>query len=78
MANTRLPDRPKSGLPVSFDVETVEEVNLTRIRRVGRKYNLSGRSVYDDLILGRDQETPENHPVIVLRGFFCRLIRSIT
>jgi hypothetical protein len=34
-------------------VEAVEKVNLLRSRRVGRKCSLSGRSVYDDLMLGK-------------------------
>jgi hypothetical protein len=28
----------------------------------------------DDLMLGRGQETPENHSPIVLRGFFYRFV----
>ena len=58
------------------NVEPVEKVNLARIRRVGRKCNLSGCSVYDDLMLGRGQEAPENHPLNVMRGFFYRLVSS--
>jgi len=58
------------------DVEPVEKVNLARIRRVGRKWNLSGCSVYDDLMLG-GQETPENHPLNVVRGFFYRRVMAM-
>jgi hypothetical protein len=58
------------------NVEPVEKVNLARIRRVGRKCNLSGCSVCDDLMLGMGEEDPENHPLIVLRGFFYRLVRQ--
>jgi hypothetical protein len=67
---------PADGLqpPLTPDVEAVEKVNLVRIRRAGRKCNFSGCSVCNNLILVRGQETPENHPFIVLRGFFCRLV----
>jgi len=63
--------------PLKRGVEAVEKVNLVRIRRVGRKCDLSGCSVYDDLMLGRGQETLVNHPVIVLRGFFYGLVRGL-
>jgi hypothetical protein len=33
-----------------------------------------GCAACDDLMLGRGQEAPENHPLIVVRGFFCRLV----
>ena len=67
---------PADGLqpPLTSIVEAVEKVNLARNLRVGRKCNLSGCSVYDDLMMGRGQETPENHPLIVVRGFFYRLV----
>jgi len=60
--------------PLTFVVEAVEKVNLAQIWRVGRKCNLSGCSIYDDLMLGRGQETSENHPLIAVRGFFYRLV----
>jgi hypothetical protein len=41
---------------------------------VGRKSDLSECSIYDDLMMGRGQETSENHPLIVVRGFFYRLV----
>ena len=44
--------------PLIASVEAVEKVVFARIRRVGRKRNLSGCSIYDGLVLGRDQETP--------------------
>jgi hypothetical protein len=28
-------------------------------------------------MVGRGQETPENHPLIAVRGFFYRLVRRI-
>jgi len=59
---------------VSFVVEPVENVNFDRIWLVGRKYDFSECSVSDDLMLGRGQETPENHPLIAVRGFFYRLV----
>jgi hypothetical protein len=58
-------------------VEAVEKVNIAGIRRVGKKCNLSGCSVYNDLMLGKGQVTPENHPLIAVRGFFYRLVRFI-
>ncbi len=58
------------------NVEAVEKVNLARIRRVGRKCNLSGCSVCDGLMLGRGQETPENHPLNVVRWGSYRLVSS--
>jgi hypothetical protein len=33
-----------------------------------------GCFVCDDPILGRGQETPENHPLIVFKGVFYRLV----
>ena len=49
-------------LPVSFGVEAVEKLNLDRIRRAGRKCDLLGYSVGDDLTLGKGQETPKTIP----------------
>jgi hypothetical protein len=60
--------------PVKPGVEPVEKVTFDRIRSVGRKSDLSECSVYDDLMIGRGQETPENQPLIVVRGFFYRLV----
>jgi hypothetical protein len=65
-ANTRPPDEPL--------VEAVEKVNLYRIWSVGRKSDLSECSVFDNLMLARGQETPENHPLSAVKGFFCRLV----
>jgi hypothetical protein len=61
--------------PVMPGVEAVEKVNFDRILRHGKKYHLSGCSVRDDLMLGKGQETPENHPLIVMLDFFYRLVR---
>jgi len=36
--------------------------------------HFSGWSAYEEYMLGRGQETPENHPLIVVRGFFYRLV----
>jgi hypothetical protein len=60
---------------MSAGVEAVEKVNFDRILRHGKKCDLSGGSVCDDLILGKGQETPENHPLIVVRGFSYSLVR---
>jgi len=61
---------------LTSSVEPVEKVNLERVRRVGTKCKFSGCSVYDDLMLGMGQGTPENHSLIVVRGFFYRLVRQ--
>jgi hypothetical protein len=58
----------------------VEEVNAKKISLGTFRMNvpyLSGCSVYDDLMPGRGQETPENHPLIVVRGFFYRLVEAV-
>jgi hypothetical protein len=55
----------------------VGKVNPVRIWRPGRKCDLLGCSVYDDLILWKGQETPKNHPLVVLRGFFYRLVSDV-
>jgi hypothetical protein len=60
---------------MSLSVEAVEKVNFDRIWSVGRRYDLSECSVFDNLMLERGQETNENHPFIVVRGFFYRLVR---
>jgi hypothetical protein len=58
--NKSLPDRRKIRLPVSSHVEPVEKVNSGRIWSVGRKSDLSECSVFNDIMLARGQETPEN------------------
>lgn len=62
-------------LPVSFGVETVEKVNFDRIQRLGRKRDLSGCSVRDDLMLGM-KRPPKNHLLIISKRFFYRLVRQ--
>ena len=54
---------PLRSIPASELGRAVEKVNLARIRPAGRKCDLSGCSVYGNLILGKNQETPENHPL---------------
>jgi len=49
---------PNNTIPVNLApdklyLEAVEKVNLDRIRRVGRKCDLSGCSVHGDFTLGR-------------------------
>jgi hypothetical protein len=48
---------PTDGLqpPLISYVEAVEKANLDRIRQAGRKCELSGYSVHDDLMLGKGQ-----------------------
>jgi len=62
---------------LKLGVEVVGKVNLARIRRIGRECNLSGYSLCYDLMLGRGQETRENYPLIVVRGFFYSLVRGL-
>jgi hypothetical protein len=61
---------------VIFVVEPVEKVNFDRIWSVGRINDFSECSVFNDLMLARGQEIPENHPLIAARGFFHRLVMS--
>ena len=68
------PDLRRIRLRVSRGVEAVEKVNLARIRQVQRRCDLSRCSVQDDHILGSGQEAPQNYPLIVVRGFFCKLL----
>jgi len=60
--------------PDKLYVETVEKVELDRIRWFGREFDLSGCFEFDDFILGMGQKTPENHPMIVMLDFFYRLV----
>jgi len=62
LITTRSTGSPRNMAPGERHVEAVEKVNLARIRRVGRKCNLSGCSVYDDLMLGRGQRPPKITP----------------
>jgi len=51
-----------------------KQSNLARIRQVRIRCDLLGCSVQIDLILGRGQESPENHPLIVEVDFFYRFV----
>jgi hypothetical protein len=42
-----------------------------------RKNDLTGCVTINDLQIGKGKLTPENHPLIVVRGFFHRVVRHI-
>jgi hypothetical protein len=50
-------------------VEAVEKVPKQILGRDAEKSDLIECATINDLMLGRDQETPENHPLIAGRGF---------
>ena len=54
-------------------VESVEKVPKEIFGR-RKKNNLTECATINDLMLGRGQETPENHLLIAVRGFFYRLV----
>lgn len=54
----------------------VEKVPKQILGRDAKKSDLIEYATINDLILGKGQVTPENHPLIVVRGFFYRLIRQ--
>jgi hypothetical protein len=59
---------------VRLNVEAVEKVPKQIFGRDAEKSELLKCTTINDLMLGRGQETPENHPLIVVRGFFYRLV----
>ena len=59
---------------MSLSVEPVEKVTKQILGQDAEKNDLIECDTISDLMLGRGQETPENHPLIVLRGFFYRLV----
>jgi len=66
---------PATGTPrLMRDVEAVEKVNFDRIWSVGRKNDLSECSVFNDIMLARDQETPENTVLTRQNNFSYRLV----
>jgi hypothetical protein len=60
---------------VSLNVEAVEKVPKQILGRDAEKSDLLECATINDLMLGKGQVTPENHPLIVVRGFFYRLVR---
>jgi hypothetical protein len=59
---------------VTLAVEAVGKVNFGQILRHGKKCNLSGSSVNDDLMLGRGQGPLKIISLIAMLGFFYRLV----
>ena len=59
---------------MSFIVEPVEKVPKQILGRDVEKSDLIECATINDLMLGKGQVTPENHPSIVVRGFFYRLV----
>ena len=57
------------------DVEAVEKVPKLILGRDVEKNDLTECATINDLILGKGQVTPENHPLIAVRVFFYRLVR---
>jgi len=57
-------------------VEAVEKVPKQILGRDAEKSDLIECATINDLMPGKGQETPENHPLIVVRGFFYRLVRA--
>jgi len=56
--------------------EAVEKVSKQIPGRDAEKSDLIECATINDLMLGKGQVTPENHPLILLRGFFYRLVRQ--
>ncbi len=67
--------RRKAAAPLSFHVEAVEKVPKQILGRDAEKSDLIECATINDLMPGMGQVTPENHPLILVRGFFYRLVR---
>ena len=61
--------------PMSTDVEAVEKVPKQILGRDAEKSDLIECATINNLMPGKGQVTPENHPLILVRGFFYRLVR---
>jgi len=61
---------------LSRGVESVEKVPKEIFGRDAEKNNLTECATINDLVLGRGQETPENHLLIAVSGFFYRLVST--
>jgi len=57
-------------------VEAVEKVPKWILGRDAEKNDLIECTTINDLILGKGQVTSENHPLIAVRGFSYRLVRT--
>jgi hypothetical protein len=60
---------------VSLIVEAVEKVPKQIFGRDADESDLIECATINDFMLGRGQVTPENHPLIVVVGFFYRPVR---
>jgi hypothetical protein len=59
---------------VSGCVEAVEKVPKQILGRDAEKSDLIECATINDLIPGKGSSDPEKHPIIVVRGFFYRLV----
>jgi hypothetical protein len=55
-------------------VEAVEKTPKHILGRDAEKSDLIECTTINDLMLGKGQETPESHPLIVMLDFFYRLV----
>jgi hypothetical protein len=62
---------------VSLIVEAVEKVPKEIFGRDAEKNDLTECATINDLMFGKGQVPPENHPLIAVRGFFYRLVRRL-
>jgi hypothetical protein len=60
---------------VNQSVEAVEKVFRQILGRDTEKSDLTECTTINDFMPDKDQVTPENHPLIGVRGFFYRLVR---
>ena len=59
------------------DSETVEKVPKQILGGDAEKNDLTECATINDLMLVKGQETRENRPLIVMRGFFYRLVMHL-
>jgi hypothetical protein len=59
---------------VSLGVEAVEKVPKQILGQDAEKSELIECATINNLMPGKGQVTPENHPLILVRGFFYRLV----
>ena len=59
--------RETAALPMSLVVEAVEKVPKRILGRDAEKRDLIQWATINDLMLGKGQVTPENHPLIAVR-----------
>ena len=66
---------PKPRL--SLSVEAVEKVPKQILGRNAEKNDLTECATINDLMLGKGQVTPKNHPLIVIFDFSYRLVGQL-